>query len=83
MVYDSKGKIVRDKDGNPVMKFPKGDTALAIFLLKTMFRFKEPDQTVKLTAGNKGSSELVFNIGGTTTKREEIMQHLLEFYDKK
>ena len=81
-VYDESGNPVYDKNGNPVRKMPKGDTVLAIFLLKTMFGFKEPDKKIQVTS-KKGNSEIVLNIGGSNMTQEEVIQSHLKYYDNK
>jgi DNA-binding transcriptional regulator YiaG len=81
-LYDESGNPVFDKQGNPVKKIPKGDTALAIFLLKTMFGFKEPDKKISIDA-RKGDTQLVFKVGESTQTTEEITSKLQAFYDAK
>lgn len=81
-VYDESGKPVYDKHGQPVTRMPKGDTVLAIFLLKTMFNFKEPDRKIQVT-GKKGDSEIVFNIAGNRLNPGEIVEEFSNHYDDK
>lgn len=81
-VYDDDGKLLKDKHGNPIKKLPKGDTVMAIFLLKTLYGFKEPDKKLRIE-GNKGDTEIVFNIAGKHKDTKEISEELMNYYDKK
>jgi hypothetical protein len=81
-VFDENGKVVRDNKGEIVKEAPKGDSILAIFLLKTMFGFKEPDKKIEIK-GNKGDTEIVFNLGGKNLTQKEVLENHSKYYDKK
>jgi len=81
-VYDDNGKPVYDSDGKPVKRTPKGDTVLAIFLLKTMFGFKEPERNIKIS-GTKGDTEILFNVSGNRFKPEDLAKEITKHYDDK
>jgi hypothetical protein len=81
-VYDENGKPVYDSDGKPVKRTPKGDTVLAIFLLKTMYGFKEPERNIKIS-GTKGDTEILFNVSGNRFKPDELAKEITKHYDDK
>lgn len=81
-VYDENGKPLYDENGKPVKRAPKGDSVLAIFLLKTMFGFKEPDKSIRIS-GKKGDTEIVFNLAGARLNSEEIAENISKHYDDK
>lgn len=79
---DKFGKAVLDKQGNPILVDAEGNTLLAIFLLKTMFGFKEPDKEIKVT-GSRGDTELVFKVGDNNVNLDTLKQNMDKHYDKK
>lgn len=81
-LLDENGKVIYDNNGNIVKESPKGDSVLAIFLLKTMFGFKEPDKKIKIS-GNKGDTEIVFNLGGKNLTQQEVVENHKKYYDEK
>ena len=82
-VYDDNGNIAVDKRGEPIKKAVKGDTAMGIFLLKTMYKMKEPDRVVKIK-DNSGETKVQFNIGGGTSDgSEKVLAEIQNMYDKK
>lgn len=81
-VLDDEGHPVRGSNGELLKRQAKADSILAIFLLKTMFGFKEPDKKIEIS-GNKGDTEIVFNLGGKNLTAQEVGEHTSKFYDKK